>query len=769
MAKVVSFGAATVLLAALVIGVLAQGNSSRSFSFRDDKAWLVNTDRGSVALVDGATGRPEFEMRFAGAAGDDLQVIQGPEGVFVLNRNTGEITRIDQAGMDTSGSIATNEADEPLLAIGGGKAYLVLKATGRVQRIDPESPTLAPIGPAVELGGPVSAAVVDDRGRLAAALPGTGRVRWVEDDRQLGDVEVGGAGGALRVSLVDRMVVAIDHTRARVAVVSPSQVDRSFTLDLPTDGAIQLAEAMTGDRVWVLQMPSARLAGVRLSDGDTRTVELSFALGHPLGSPLPNGKFVYIPDLDQGTLLKVDSDSGAFVDVVPLAAAPTDGSSPGRTDRVIDAFVKDGKVWGNDPASDQAVVIDRDGKVDRVEKYRPGLPSNDPADQVAIAPVTIPPVTTPPPSTPPTAPPRTEPEPSKPDDPSRPDPDTKPTVPPVFDPGAGQIGAPDRTPGTDPNPDTGTPTPPPTTDPDPDVPPPAAGLPSAPGGVSASAADNQATVSWLPALDNGSPLLRYVVTSSAGTNLEFGPTVTTTLVTGLTNGTPITFRVHAVNAIGIGPNGSASPVTPSAEIPLAPASISVTMIAVAIGDPNPDEVAPNLTWAAPTSGPAPASYRVGCRVPADPVGVSIPILSLAILEASVKGLPGGVGYRCFVAAVNADGTAGPRTETDVSTLYTPYHRASAVTLTSDLAVDSSDPSITWDPPTDNGGSGIVWYMVCFVSEGATTESCNKTFGTQFNFPPLATGSYTARVYAVTGASQIVKLNGADLPMIITSP
>gem|GEM_PF-5467002 len=765
--KVVSFGAATLVLAALVAALLAHGNSSRSFTFRDDKAWLVNNDRGSVALVDGATGRPEFEMRFDGAAGDDLQVVQGPEGVFVLNRTTGEITRIDQAGMDTSGSIAANEADEPLLAIGGGKAYLVLKATGRVQQIDPDSPNLAPIGPPVELGGLVSVAVVDDRGRLAAAMPGAGRVRWVEEDRQIGDIEVGGAGGALRVSLVDRTVVAIDHTRATVAVVTPTQVERSFKLDLPTDGEIQLAEAMTGDRVWVLQMPSARLAGVRLTDGDTRTVELTFALGHPLGGPLPNGRFVYIPDLDQGTLLKVEADSGAFVDIVPVAADPV-GRPPegaGRTDRRFDAFVKDGKVWGNDPESDQAVVIDRDGNVDRVEKYRPGLPTNDPTDGIGIPPDTTPPVT------PSIAPPTTTP-PGKPAEPDPPIDRVPPSNPDrtLLDPGLGQItppdSLPDAIPGTIPG-DVTKPTTPPT-DPGPNTPPPAAGLPTAPGGVSASAGDQRATVSWLPALDNGSPLLRYVVTSSAGTNLEIAAGTTTTVVTGLTNGTPITFRVRAVNAIGDGPDGSAAPVTPSAELPLAPVSIGVAMVAVPLGATDPDEVAPNVTWAAPTGGPAPTGYRVGCRTPSDPVGTVLPVVTGPTLQATVTGLPGGVAYRCFVAAVNADGNEGPRVETDTATLYSPYHRAIAVNMTSDLSVDSNDLSITWDPPADNGGSGIVWYEVCYTDQGASSEACFKTFGTQYTFSSLAFGDYSVRIHAVTGASQVVKIIGADRIVVITS-
>jgi Fibronectin type III domain/FG-GAP-like repeat len=90
----------------------------------------------------------------------------------------------------------------------------------------------------------------------------------------------------------------------------------------------------------------------------------------------------------------------------------------------------------------------------------------------------------------------------------------------------------------------------------------AASLPGAPSGVTAAAGNAQATVSWTPpASDGGSAITNYVVTPFIGavaqTSKQVG-NVTTTTVTGLTNGTTYTFKVAAVNAVGTGPQSAAS-------------------------------------------------------------------------------------------------------------------------------------------------------------------------------------------------------------------
>ena len=93
---------------------------------------------------------------------------------------------------------------------------------------------------------------------------------------------------------------------------------------------------------------------------------------------------------------------------------------------------------------------------------------------------------------------------------------------------------------------------------------PTATAPSAPGSVSATAATKSAVVSWgAPSSNGGSPLTGYTVTpyigSAAQTPIQItDPSVTSTTVTGLTNGAAYTFTVKANNGVGSSPESARS-------------------------------------------------------------------------------------------------------------------------------------------------------------------------------------------------------------------
>jgi hypothetical protein len=93
------------------------------------------------------------------------------------------------------------------------------------------------------------------------------------------------------------------------------------------------------------------------------------------------------------------------------------------------------------------------------------------------------------------------------------------------------------------------------------------GLPGAPTGVTATAGNQQASVTFsAPGVTGGSSITGYTVTSnpSGGTDTNSGQTTLTHTVTGLVNGTPYTFTVTATNIVGTGSASTASsPVTPS--------------------------------------------------------------------------------------------------------------------------------------------------------------------------------------------------------------
>ncbi len=164
--------------------------------------------------------------------------------------------------------------------------------------------------------------------------------------------------------------------------------------------------------------------------------------------------------------------------------------------------------------------------------------------------------------------------------------------------------------------------------------------PGAPAGVSATAGNAQASVTFTaPASNGGSPIASYTVTSIPGGKTASGAASPIT-VTGLTNGTAYAFTVTATNKIGTSPPSAASsPVTPAT---LAGAPTKVTATA--------GNAQATVTFTAPASnGGSPiASYTVT----SSPGGVTKTGTASPI---TVTGLTNGKTYNFTVNAKNAVG------------------------------------------------------------------------------------------------------------------
>ena len=150
-------------------------------------------------------------------------------------------------------------------------------------------------------------------------------------------------------------------------------------------------------------------------------------------------------------------------------------------------------------------------------------------------------------------------------------------------------------------------------------------VPDAPGGVTATGGNSQATVSWGAPGNGGDPITGYTATADPG-----GATCTTAgtscTVSGLTNGQAYTFSVTATNGVGTGPASTPSAsVTPSAPA-LGPGPAPVPLPEPT---PTPSPTPTPTPSPEPTPGPAPS--------PSDDVksvdGVPIPALT------SWEGLP----------------------------------------------------------------------------------------------------------------------------------
>ena len=263
-----------------------------------------------------------------------------------------------------------------------------------------------------------------------------------------------------------------------------------------------------------------------------------------------------------------------------------------------------------------------------------------------------------------------------------------------------------------------------------------AGVPFAPVNVSAVAGNGAATVTWQapPAHadgtpgNNGSAILRYVVTASPGGQSATTPNGTTTSipVTGLANGTTYTFTVRAVNAIGNGlvsaPSNAVTPAGP----PLAPSGVTASA---------GDRYAVVQWSPANGNGSEITSYRITAPG-VTPVNVSGEQTSVVI-----GGLTNGTSYAFTVTATNTLGQGAPRTSNTV-TPAGPPSKPLNVTATA----GNASATVTWSASSPNGATPS--YLV--LADPGTRSM--TTSGTTVAFPDLSNGTtYTFTVIASNSA------------------
>jgi YVTN family beta-propeller protein len=189
------------------------------------------------------------------------------------------------------------------------------------------------------------------------------------------------------------------------------------------------------------------------------------------------------------------------------------------------------------------------------------------------------------------------------------------------------------------------------------------GTPGAPTGVTATAGNAQATVTFTPPVsDGGSAITGYTVLSNpaGGVDSNAGTTGTSHVVTGLTNGVAYTFTVTAANAQGTGPASTASNSVTPATVPGAP-----TGATAAAGNTQA-----TVTFTAPASngGSAITGYTVTSN-PAGGVDINAGTTGTSHV---VTGLINGTAYTFTVTATNAAGTSAPSA---ASNSVTPSNKA----------------------------------------------------------------------------------------------
>jgi predicted RNA-binding protein with TRAM domain len=272
-------------------------------------------------------------------------------------------------------------------------------------------------------------------------------------------------------------------------------------------------------------------------------------------------------------------------------------------------------------------------------------------------------------------------------------------------------------------------------------------VPDAPTGVTATAANNSASVSFTPGGGGGSTITGYTVTAADNTTpVNGGQTASGAsspiTVSGLTNGDSYTFTVTATNANGTGPasvpSNSATPVA----VPDAPTGVSAVpgnSSAAVSWNPAGNEGSTILSYQA-TASPGGASCTYTVSQPENDT-------------CTVTGLTNGTAYTFTVTATNANGTGA---NSSTSSPVTPSSVPDAPTSVTATPAASS-AAVKWNA-AGNEGSTILSYQATASPGGA---SCTYTVSQPENDTCTVTGLTNGTAYTFTVRATNANGTGAN--------
>lgn len=241
--------------------------------------------------------------------------------------------------------------------------------------------------------------------------------------------------------------------------------------------------------------------------------------------------------------------------------------------------------------------------------------------------------------------------------------------------------------------------------------------PGAPTGVTATAGNASATVSFTaPASDGGSAVTGYTVTATdTTTGANGGQTATGTVspvtVKGLTNGDSYTFTVTATNVAGPGPASASSNAVTPLSVPGAPtighATAGNTRATVAFTPPAADGGSPITTYAVTAT-----DTTTGVVDDTTFFGAASPI--------TAGGLTNGDTYTFTVTATNSVGV-GPASAASNPVIPATVPSAPGIPA---ATTGNTHATVAFTPPASNGGSPVTSYTV------TATDTTNPANGGQ---------------------------------------
>ena len=272
--------------------------------------------------------------------------------------------------------------------------------------------------------------------------------------------------------------------------------------------------------------------------------------------------------------------------------------------------------------------------------------------------------------------------------------------------------------------------------------------PHSPSLLSVIHGNASAILRWsAPSNTGGMPISTYEacwstneLTATSCLNRKFFSSSTSGIVPMLTNGTSYYFVLRAKNLYGYSPFTPPQVATPST-VPAAPAFVSSSSTTSTV----------SLHWNTPTSNGAPVSGYLLCwsqRSATVTACTNKKSIGTAT-STSISSLLSGTKYYFALRAKNLNGFSSFSSQLTQSTLTVP----SAPTL-SKATKGNGSVSLTWVAPTNNGGSSISGYLVCWATASATVTSCSHShaFGVVSSGSISSLSNGTTYYFAVKAAN-----------------
>ncbi|MCU1356444.1 MAG: fibronectin type protein [Acidimicrobiales bacterium] len=224
------------------------------------------------------------------------------------------------------------------------------------------------------------------------------------------------------------------------------------------------------------------------------------------------------------------------------------------------------------------------------------------------------------------------------------------------------------------------------------------GLPDAPTSVVAipTGVAGQVSISWTVPDDHSSAITGYHILDSNGVETIVGPG-SSTLISGLDEGTPVSFTVAAINDAGQGPDATPTAAVTPAGVPDAPANVVATVTAAGTV---------TLTFDAPNGhGAAVTGYTVTISCGGGTCtrnGQQQAITS----GGTITGLGEGGTASFAVVAINSSGSGLPGTS---NTVGIPTKPGAPTGVTAVLTGLRAQVTVSWTPPASDGGAPITSY------------------------------------------------------------